>query len=96
MSDHGIYCKNYKSTEISAYEEIEGNNDPESVIEEEKSGDEFLIELYRERPFLYDKKDRNFKNILMRENGWNEISKIMIATNSGNFLLQLFIIIIYY
>lgn len=61
MSDHGIYCKNYKSTEISAYEEIEGNNDPESVIEEEKSGDEFLIELYRERPFFMIKKIATLK-----------------------------------
>lgn len=54
-------------------------------------GDEFLIELYRERPFLYDKKNSNFKNILMKENAWKEISKIMIATNCGNYCIRLFI-----
>ena len=43
--------------------------------------------LHRERPFLYDKKNSNFKNILMKENAWKKISKIMIATNYCNTIV---------
>lgn len=63
----------------------------ENVIVEERNGDDFLLELYRERSLLYDKKNSNFKNILMKENAWKEISKIMIATNCGNYCIRLFI-----
>ncbi|KYN07874.1 hypothetical protein ALC62_01152, partial [Cyphomyrmex costatus] len=36
-----------------------------------------LLELYRERPFLYDKSNINFKDCLMKQNAWLEISKTM-------------------
>ncbi|XP_077273371.1 uncharacterized protein LOC143903554 isoform X2 [Temnothorax americanus] len=61
------------------------SDDSENVVIAEKSGDEFLIELYRERSFLYDKRNANFKNTLMKQNAWNEISKTMIETNCGDF-----------
>lgn len=55
----------------------------ENVAIEEKEGDDFLIELYRERKFLYDKSHRNFKNKQIKENTWSEISIIMQQKNLG-------------
>lgn len=43
----------------------------------EKVGDDYLIELYRERRFLYDKKNRDFKDNDLKNNAWKEISLIM-------------------
>ncbi|KYQ54062.1 hypothetical protein ALC60_07031, partial [Trachymyrmex zeteki] len=48
----------------------------ENIAIEEKEGDDFLIELYRERKFLYDKSHRDFKNKQIKENAWFEISTI--------------------
>lgn len=78
MSDHLHYCK--INTDL-----LDWNDDCEStnINIEEKSGDELLIELYRKRPFLYDKSNANFKNCLMKQNAWIEISKIMTETNCG-------------
>lgn len=90
MSDHESYCDYVDELNIGAEDVLEDYNS-ENVIVEERNGDDFLIELYRERPFLYDKKNSNFKNILMKENAWKEISKIMIATNCGNYCIRLFI-----
>lgn len=89
MSDHDNYCNYGNEINIGAEDVVEGLNS-ENIVEE-RNGDEFLIELYRERPFLYDKKNQNFKNILIKENGWKEISKIMISINYGNYHIQLFI-----
>lgn len=89
MSDHESYCDYVDELNIGAEDVLEDYNS-ENVIVEERN-DDFLIELYRERPFLYDKKNSNFKNILMKENAWKEISKIMIATNCGNYCIRLFI-----
>jgi len=50
---------------------------------DEKEGEDYLIDLYRERRFLYDKRDKNFKNNEMKANAWSEISKIMIEKNCG-------------
>lgn len=88
MADHENYAA---LINIGAEDETCDDPDNEEIIVEEKSGDKFLIKLYRERSFLYDKKNPNFKDTSMKENGWEEISKIMIETNCGNFLLQLFI-----
>lgn len=43
----------------------------------EKIGDEYLIELYRERRFLYDKRHRDFKDNELKKTAWEEISSIM-------------------
>ena len=40
----------------------------ENIVIEEKKGDDFLIKLYRERKFLYDKSHRDFKNKQIKEN----------------------------
>lgn len=55
----------------------------ENVDTQEKIGDDYLIELYRERTFLYDKSHRDFKNKIMKENAWSEISNIMQQKNLG-------------
>src|SRR5436190_19810684 len=60
--------------------EIQDNSD---ICIEEKDGDAFLIELYRERPFLYNKGHNEFKNKVVKDNAWNEISKIMQDKNYG-------------
>ncbi|XP_011689937.1 PREDICTED: uncharacterized protein LOC105451269 [Wasmannia auropunctata] len=84
MSDHQNYCGT-SDTDISQNIELSFSNESENLIFNEKSGDEFLIALYRERPFLYDKQNQNFKDTLMKQNAWNEISKTMIETNCGDF-----------
>jgi len=58
------------------------NKDDDSKIDEKK-GENYLIALYRERYFLYDKRDKNFKDNEMKINAWSEISKIMIEKNCG-------------
>lgn len=82
MSDHLNYCK---MTDLSNEISIDDWDDNCTLTHniDEKKGDELLIELYRERPFLYDKSNASFKDCLMKENAWIEISKIMIETNCG-------------
>ncbi|KAL6266180.1 hypothetical protein P5V15_003040 [Pogonomyrmex californicus] len=84
MSDHLNYC----TTTAGLSDTIDTNdwNDSDesaNINIETKNDDELLIELYRERPFLYDKSNVNFKDALMKQNTWIEISKIMIETNCG-------------
>jgi len=64
---------------------------PENFAIEEKEGDDFLIELYRERKYLYDKSHRDFKDKQKKENAWFEISTIMQQKNLG---YHIFIMII--
>lgn len=82
MSDHINYCNSIAdlSDEIST-DDCDNGCIPASVDIEEKSGDKLLIELYRERPFLYDKSNASFKDCLMKQNAWIEIFKIMTQTN---------------
>lgn len=84
MSDHFNYCNIITDLpdEISTNDWDDGC-EPAYVNIEEKKGDELLIELYRERPFLYDKSNASFKDCLMKQNAWIEISKIMIQINCG-------------
>lgn len=66
--------------------EVAENNNPnknDDLNIDEKVGDDYLIDLYRERRFLYDKRDKNFKDNVMKETAWLEISKIMIEKNFG-------------
>ncbi|XP_071652937.1 uncharacterized protein [Temnothorax longispinosus] len=85
MSDHlNYYTVDSSEIHVNDCDPNDGS-EPESIITiEEKSGDELLIELYRERPFLYDKSNNNFKDSAMKQNAWSEISKIMIQTNCGD------------
>ncbi|XP_039310476.1 uncharacterized protein LOC113005591 [Solenopsis invicta] len=61
------------------------NEKKSDIFIEEKDGDSFLIKLYRERPFLYNKGHKDFKDKLIKDNASNEISKIMQDKNYGNF-----------
>jgi len=72
----------YEFLEESFDNEISVNKDDDLKIDKKK-GDNCLIDLYRERRFLYDKQDKNFKNNEMKANAWSEISKIMIEKNCG-------------
>lgn len=79
MEDHQYYHSN-------AYiysEDIP--NETENISIEEKDSDALLIELYRERPFLYNKGHNDFKNKIIKDNAWNEISKIMRNKNYDKF-----------
>lgn len=95
MSDHQYYCDSIANEINIGIQDTENLSD-NFENDKERSGDDFLIELYRERPYLYDKRNNNFKNTLMKQNAWNEISKTMIETNCGNcflkYLLSFFII----
>ncbi|XP_039310142.1 uncharacterized protein LOC105207291 isoform X2 [Solenopsis invicta] len=84
MSDHSQYCQIYNDSLETSTDDKQDNCDPVFINVEEKQGDELLIELYRERVFLYDKSNANYKNFLMKENAWIEISKIMTETNCGD------------
>jgi len=75
----------YEFLEESFDNEISVNKDDDLKIDEKK-GDNYLIDLYRERRFLYDKQDKNFKNNEMKANAWSEISKIMIEKNCGLYI----------
>jgi len=72
----------YEFLEESFDNEMSTNKDDDLKIDE-KEGEDYLIDLYRERRFLYDKRDKNFKNNEMKANAWSEISKIMIEKNCG-------------
>lgn len=88
MSDHQYYHNSFPSEDSLETKDIQDfSNDFGSVTDEKKSGDEWLIELYKERPFLYDKKNPDFKNTSMKQKAWNEISKTMIAKNCGDYSL---------
>lgn len=83
--DH-FYSQEWPDNETINETEI-GNatGDDTNICISEKVGDDYLIELYRERKFLYDKKDRDFKDNEMKNNAWEEISTIMTKDkNLGN------------
>lgn len=51
----------------------------------EKEGDDYLIQLHRERRFLYDKSHRDFRDNELKNNAWKEISSIMQNKNMGKY-----------
>jgi len=70
MSDHQ-YCNNM-------FNKIE--NDKKTTIDNNidfKDNDELLIDAVKAYPHLYNNQDRNFKDNLMKENSWREISLAM-------------------
>ncbi|XP_067205455.1 uncharacterized protein [Linepithema humile] len=82
MKDHE-YCESNICESYVYNQEI--SNEQENIAIEEKNGDAFLIELYRERLFLYNKRHNDFKDRIIKDNAWNEMSKIMLNKNYGNF-----------
>lgn len=62
MSDHNQYCNNFEHEEF------------EKETENIKESDELLIDAVRAYPHLYNHQDPNFKNNLMKEKSWKEIS----------------------
>lgn len=58
-------------------DEKDKENTTVNISVPEKVGDEYLIELYKERRFLYDKSHRDFKDNVLKNNVWKEISSIM-------------------
>jgi len=79
--DHS-YSYEFREKYFDENNEMSINKDDDLKIDE-KEGEDYLIDLYRERRFLYDKRDKNFKNNEMKANAWSEISKIMIEKNCG-------------
>lgn len=45
-----------------------------------KYGNELLIDLIRARPYLYDKRTENYKDVNMKENAWTEIATALNTT----------------
>lgn len=87
MSDLQNYFSNSDFQNI-VYQNDTSSDESDNTSQkiEEKSGDKLLIALYREQLFLYDKKNRDFKDLIMRGNAWDKISKTMIETNCGSCL----------
>lgn len=82
MSDHQNYCNNFTYDNIKDVESFSHNSESTNV--REKNGDDVLIELFKQREFLYDKNDPDFKNSTIKQKAWMEISKMMIETNCGD------------
>lgn len=74
-----IWNEEYSDTinEETINETDTGNAIETNIYISEKMGDDYLIELYRERRFLYDKRHRDFKDSELKNNAWKEISSIM-------------------
>lgn len=89
MSNDPSYCNSPTNENSGDVEYAEGSFDEtENFVEVGKYGEELLIELYKDRPCLYDQKDPNFKDISVKQSAWDEISKIMIESQCGNFALK--------
>lgn len=63
MSDHNQCCDTFDNFENEIFEN-------ESV----KESDELFTDAVRAYPHLYNHKDPNFKNHLMKKNSWKEIT----------------------
>lgn len=64
-----------------------GSDCNRDITVEENEGDAYLIDLYRERKFLYDKREPDFKDNLKKDNAWQEISQIMLNKGKVELLL---------
>ncbi|XP_012538708.2 uncharacterized protein LOC105838004 [Monomorium pharaonis] len=84
MGDHHYtsLTDTYDSDPVVYFENMECS--PEIIVEE-KEGDDVLIELYKERKFLYDNSHQDFKNKQKKENAWLEISNIMQQKDMGKY-----------
>jgi len=60
----------------------ESDDQYDLVGESEKGDDELLLDAIRGYPHLYDSTLKDYKNIFMKENSWNEIAFLMHM--SGN------------
>jgi len=67
-----------------------------NICVKEKVGDEYLIELYRQRKFLYDKKDRDFKDNEVKNNAWEEISRIMTKDKNLGKYFNMYVMFFHY
>lgn len=63
------YSKRYNDKDNEIYESEVGNV--------EKASDELLIVAVRSYPHLYDSSLKEFKDVQLKENSWNEVAKIM-------------------
>lgn len=50
------------------------------VNDNQKHDDELLIYLVRVRPYLYDKTQKEFKDMKIKENAWREMAGILNIT----------------
>ncbi|XP_066589208.1 uncharacterized protein [Prorops nasuta] len=76
MCDHNNYAKMLTNNNL-----VESEEEDYEMYFTLKRGEELLIELFKERPFLYDNQHPGFKDITARQNAWMDISKIMIENN---------------
>lgn len=51
----------------------------DSIVDNQKHGDELLIDLVRARPY-YDKTQKKFKDMKIKENAWREMAGILNIT----------------
>lgn len=57
-----------------------------SFLELKMSFEELLIDLVREREFLYNTRSKTYKNVLKRNAAWEEIGQIL--NRPGNYILE--------
>lgn len=78
------YKKNFDDgMEDSTFDNID-DMDTENLKQDEKCGDELLIDLIRSRLFLYNKKLKEYRDNNMKENAWTEI--FFILELSGKYI----------
>ncbi|KAL0107395.1 hypothetical protein PUN28_008326 [Cardiocondyla obscurior] len=77
--DHRKYC-NYNF--IKEREDEKENR--MLTITNAKEGDSLLVDLVKSYPHIYDKQNKDFKDIRKKNNSWQEIGNILGASGSSN------------
>lgn len=74
--DEDLQCQGQETTEKSSNETDDRAEIP-TCSKAEYDSDELLITLIKGYPHLYDKRNKNYKDAIMKENSWTEIARIM-------------------
>lgn len=83
MGDRNSYCSD--SFLMRSYESITENSEGlDTMINYEN--DVLLIDLIKGYPHLYDKSLKNYKDQLMKEKSWLEVSEIMQLSDKYFFI----------
>lgn len=56
---------------------MDHNYEESQILYVEKEGDELFIDVVKSYLHLYDKRNPNYKDIIMKNNSWAEVASIM-------------------
>lgn len=72
----------------------ESQNESQILFSSKADEDALLIDLVKDYPHLYNKESRDFKDILKKNNSWEEIAKILDAKGIKHFSLYQYYVIL--